>query len=110
MTFEFHSKIAGTTFSNCQKQLQSLHQGEELELVRETENVYDPNAIAIYKEGELNRLGYLPKDTAAKINEDVKEGRVLCTVSEITGGVEGKENIGCNIKLAINRPELDDAN
>ena len=101
-TFKFNSKIVGSTFiPGGQEALKALSIGQVLFLVREPDNEYDPNAIAIYN-GNVH-LGYLPKDTAAKINKDVADGLVQCEVAELTGGTAGKENRGCNILITIKR-------
>lgn len=102
--FEFHSKIKGTSFRNKDNSvLSSLKANDELTLVCEPENLYDKNAVAVYS-GKTH-LGYIPKETAPKIRDDVNKGIVKCFVSEITGGVAGRENIGCNILIKVNRPD-----
>ena len=92
----------GTSFDGRQQLIKNLSIGQALILVREPENEYDPNAIAIYNQSD-EHLGYVAKETAAKINNDVKQGNVVCTVAEITGGTAGKENFGCNITLFVTR-------
>lgn len=102
--FEFHTKINGTSFRpENLPTLKGLVKEQELSLLPEPTNKYDPNAIAIYLQDK--HLGYIPRDTAAKIVGDVNANTVKCVVSEVTGGVEGKENIGVNIKLIVNRPD-----
>ena len=101
--FNFHTKVEGSTFCNSQKIISELKQGEVLSVVPEPENKFDNNAIAVYHK-EI-RIGYIPKETAAKIVKDVTIGKVSCVVSEVTGGSGGKENYGCNIVLNIERSE-----
>lgn len=104
MVFKFNSKIKGTSFrGEVIETLKNLQPNQTLVLVREPENKFDINAIKIYRGNVF--LGYISKETAAKINKDVELGYVKCNVSEVTGGVEGKENYGCNILLEIDRPE-----
>ena len=55
------------------------------------------------KNDHETRVGYIPKDTAAKIQKDVISKNVLCIVSEITGGYDKKENYGCNIEIRVVR-------
>lgn len=101
-TFNFHTKIVGTSFrEGITESIKALQPNQTLILVREPNNEYDPNAVSVYRGGVM--LGYIPKETALKINNDVKEGRVRCTVSEVTGGTIGKDNYGVNILLEVTR-------
>lgn len=95
---EFHSKIVGTTFTNGQEVLKRfVNSGKVplLKLVPEPENEFDNKAIAVYlQEGE--RLGYLPRETAQGVFDDIALGaKFEVTVSELTGNVD--KNVGCNI-------------
>ena len=82
-SFEFHTKIVGTTFiPKSQERISTLENGMTLTLKCEPENKYDPNAVAVYTEDF--KLGFIPKETAAKINLDVSDGAVHCVVSEVT--------------------------
>lgn len=98
---EFFSKIVGTTFCDGQKELKDLNQGDKLILNREDNNPYDENAVAVYTD-YMVKLGYIPKETAKGLREQVKLwSNVEAEVSEITGGTAGKDNLGCNIKITI---------
>lgn len=99
---EFYSKIVGTTFCNGQEELKSLSEGESLIIHKEDNNPYDENAIAIYTD-YMVKLGYIPRDTAKNLREQVEDWSDVSTeVSEITGGKGDKTNRGCNIKITIN--------
>jgi len=102
-TFKFNTKIVGSTFCNSQQKISGLKQNDELRVVAEPENKFDPNAVAVYI--LETKLGYIPRETASKIVSDVVKNKVTCFVSEVTGGTGGKENYGCNIVLNIERPE-----
>ena len=102
--FKFNSKINGSTFVDPkQTALKSLSVNQVLKLVREHDNQYDKNAVAIYN--DETKLGYIPTGTAQKIAKDVEAGNVICTVAEITGGTTDKSNTGCNILLIVERKD-----
>ena len=44
----FYSKIVGVTFGDVQRYIERLHIGTILKVVREPDNPYDNNAIALY--------------------------------------------------------------
>jgi hypothetical protein len=95
---EFHSKIVGSTFCNSQDIIRGLKTGDVLELVQEKENLYDSHAVRIEKEGI--KLGYLPKDTAYGVSDNIESGEVYtATVSEVTG--RDKDNVGCNLLIIV---------
>jgi hypothetical protein len=99
-TFKFFSKLSGTSFEGRQDKINKLVEGEVLTLEGEPTNKFDANAIKVISK-EQGMLGYIPKDTAAKIVEDVKNNSVVCKVSQITGG--NGLSYGCNIELEIVR-------
>ena len=107
--FKFNSKIVGSTFRDGATELiKGLVPDQVLYLKHEADNAYDPNAIAIHLSSEMNsktHLGYIPKETAAKLVKDVQANNVICQVAQVTGGVSGKENVGCNTLLVVNRLE-----
>ena len=93
---KFYSKLVGTTFrQDGQKALSLMKQGDIITLITDYGNPYDNNAIkAIFKDVHI---GYIPKETAAKIKSDRGLNlNIRCTVSSITGGGWGM-NYGCNI-------------
>ena len=103
--FEFNSKIKGGSFiEDGELKLRALTKEQKLKLVREKDNKFDNNAIAVYN-NEI-KLGYIPKETAVKLVKDVEDDRVSCYVSEVTGGTVDKKNVGCNILIKVDR--LDD--
>lgn len=96
---EFYSKIVGTTFCDGQKEIKELERGDDLILNREDNNPYDENAVAVYTD-YLVKLGYLPKETAKGLRQQVKYWEnVSAVVAEITGGRD--KNFGCNIFIRI---------
>ena len=79
--------IAGVTFNNHQTLIRDLNENSDIYLIREPQNVYDPNAIRVVvrtndefsfeeimklskdciDENCIANIGYIPKDLASKI-------------------------------------------
>ena len=107
MNKEFHTKLAGVTKKNdeeesIQKILKSVadycHDGWELELEHEADNPWDQNAIKVFLDGD--HIGYIKRELAEELAPLVDQNRVEATLSEITGGEDGK-SYGCNILISI---------
>jgi len=99
-----HSKVNGTTFRPDLPWAQ-LRNGLRLELVREPTNEHDKNAIKVmFVE---YHLGYIPKDTAAKLAPLMDDGAIMfySRITDITGGVEEKENRGINLGIHFKKKE-----
>ena len=89
-----HSKLMGSTFRGGAKEvILTLEKDMALELVREPNNPYDPNAIKIMKGIQI---GYVKKELAVTLAPLMDVGRdVTCVVSEVTG--LDKKNQGVNL-------------
>lgn len=100
---EIRTKVAGVTQPGRQEIIRKrLKAGSPLLLVPEPENPVDPKAVAVYVPASMFKgsaqIGYLPRTRAEQIQELWAMGKKLTvTVSEVTGGVEGKETRGVNI-------------
>ena len=101
-----HTKIVGVTKENedgmpIQDILEELAdenvEGDELDLEHEFDNPYDENAIMVFHNGV--HIGYLSRDLAKKLVDDVDAGLVSAEIDEITGG--GNKSYGCNIAIKI---------
>ncbi|HZY98674.1 MAG TPA: helicase-related protein [Candidatus Baltobacteraceae bacterium] len=91
----FHTKIAGVSFEGRQDVLAGLREGVRLDLLREPNNVHDPNAIAVYY-GNL-QLGFIKRGIAAHIAPAIDAGeRYRARVASLTGGGAEKHR-GVNI-------------
>ncbi|MGQ9474676.1 MAG: HIRAN domain-containing protein [Actinomycetota bacterium] len=91
----FYSKVAGTSFH--QDALKRCKEGEPLRLVREPENPYDRNAIAVYSQSN-ELIGHIKRDLAAELAPLMDSGVPIdVRISELTGGTEDKPAVGCNI-------------
>lgn len=102
----FHTKLAGVTFEGRQDVLGRLAPGSPLRLVRQPDNEFDANAVAVLdphgdQVGFLNRrlAGVLASVIDAGVEYDVE-------VSEVTGGGESR-SLGVNV-LVVRRDLRDD--
>lgn len=99
LAYTFHTKVVGSTFCGGQELLHTISAGQEIKLIPEPDNKYDPNAIQIFISDD-DRLGYIPKETAPIIHEEWGRNRILkCKVAEITG--QGKANLGANLEIEV---------
>lgn len=110
--FHRYSKLAGVTFSNSETGMNrqriisklsrsgELSAGTELKLLREPNNRYDRNAIAVYSPGG-EQLGYLSRNDAANVAPKIDRGeKCKVIVQQVTGG--DAENVyGVNILIEI---------
>lgn len=95
----FHTKLAGVTYSNTGSNTESrqriirdlsragkLERGQELRLVQEPTNPYDNHAVAVFGP-DGRQLGYLPKEIARRVFDDMNRGAIYkIFVNEVTGG------------------------
>ena len=98
---QFYTKAVGVTFDNRQQFVEKLVPGQSLELVREKENAYDENAIAILADGQ--QIGYLKRSIARHLAPNMDQGvGYEAIVVQVTGTAE--RNWGVN--LFIRRTDL----
>lgn len=95
------TNLAGVTKSNAsgtpiQQILRTVTAGREICLVREPQNPYDPNAIAVYY-GSAG-IGYIKAELARELAPLIDSGAVIhAKVVRVTGG----RNRGCTVELTI---------
>lgn len=105
----FHTKIVGVTFEGRQEVIKKCcKEDDSLMLVRERDNKYDANAVAVYAdtsdyldEGHKlsSQIGYLNKDLAAEIAPIMDSGiSYKCVIENITGGSDGM-SYGVNVMV-----------
>ena len=63
-------KLAGASYRLDELQDDAFAPGRRLALVREPENEYDPNAVAVWDAGRRVQAGYVPADVAPEIGGD----------------------------------------
>ena len=96
----FNTKLAGVSFEGRQDIIAGVRVGHALELRREAENEYDPNAIGVWY-GTL-KLGFIKKEIARRLAPNIDAGeRYTAEVTALTGG--GSKAFGINIYVTRER-------
>jgi len=113
---DFKTKIHGVTHLDTHSGLNRqeiirrfVKPGTRLWLRSEPDNPVDPNTVAIWmdREGSLGRvksykLGYLSRERAQDMARNLEEGHSTAAwVLAVTGGREGKETLGVNIRVRV---------
>ena len=110
---QFYSKVAGVTAKNSDgKERQNYIYAfckprMKLILLREPENPYDPDAVAVWIKARALlfftsevQIGYLNSDISSEISQYIENGgRVEAEIKEVTGGTESKQSYGVNILI-----------
>ena len=113
----FHTKVAGVTFEGRQEVLKQLVAPCPLRLVRDPENAYDENAIAVCagaadasgQDRFSGQIGFLNARLATRLAPVIDEGVPYDAILEqVTGGEEGR-SYGANI-LVCRHDVADDEN
>ena len=103
---EFFTKVVGVTFEGRQDVIEGLRPDVAVELRREPNNTFDPNAIAVHF-GEL-QIGYLRKQIARRLAEKFDTGeRYRARIASVTGG--GARSSGVNLFITRDRPKRERA-
>ena len=92
---EFFTRIVGVTFTDRQKIIQEIQDGEAVELRREENNSFDRNAIGVYYNNSL--IGYLQARLARNLAPALDQNRVgyEAYVTQVTG--REKDYLGVNL-------------
>lgn len=97
----FVTKVMGVSFEGRQNMVAGLVPGGELELKRQPENQFDPNAVALYF-GSFH-IGYLRKEIAKHVAPLIDEGaHYRAVIEHVTGGPgsgQAEKNFGVNIRV-----------
>lgn len=80
--------VAGVTFEGRQEIIGWLIGNEPVQITPEPDNKYDKNALAILVafQGEIYHIGYVPKESAAKIAPAIDGEALSGKLLQITGG------------------------
>ncbi len=90
----FHTKIVGVSFEGRQDVAAGLRVDAALELVRQPDNPFDPNAIAVHF-GAL-QIGFISRGIATHVAPHIDAGvRYAARVASLTGG--GDKHFGVNV-------------
>lgn len=96
----YWEKLSGTSYR--QDVIDVLHGDEEIRLVAEPDNQYDPYAVRVEADGNL--VGYIPKGRNKEISDIIMSGdQVTIDDWNITGGVDGKL-YGINVHIILPVP------
>lgn len=84
----FYYKVVGVTFANPdgtsrQEIISKMQKGNPVSLVREPNNLYDPNAIAVYFGEE--QVGYIARGEAELLSQLMDLGGSLIAKAEAIG-------------------------
>lgn len=94
---KFITTVVGVTFDNRQEIISAMKKGDKLSLVREIENKYDNNAIAIYNL-KNTQIGYCNKQLSKLLAPLMDSGTIYeAEAVRIKGG--GDLNFGVDIKI-----------
>ena len=100
--YSFYTKIRGVAQVNSngskrQALIKHLKIGQPVFCIREPNNPYDKNAIAVY-DTEKNQLGYLSTDLADSFARDMDKGlKLTVTISSLTGGFLRKRGVNLHV-------------
>ena len=101
----FNTKVVGVSFEGRQEFLNDLAVGAKLKIVRQKDNEYDANAIAVTKEDGA-QIGFLNRYLAAQLAPAIDGGQEYeAEVTAITGAqeqeslLEEQKNLGVNIRI-----------
>ncbi|MFW6026674.1 MAG: HIRAN domain-containing protein, partial [Candidatus Woesearchaeota archaeon] len=93
---KLHTKVVGVTYENRQEYINLLSKNQILNLVRQPDNKYDKNAIAVFDND--TQIGFIKKELAKKLAPLIdKEEKFQCKVACVTG--QNKSNLGVNILI-----------
>lgn len=99
--YTINTKVAGVTFNGIQNVLPTLHSGMTISFIREPNNRYDKNAVAVICKG--NNIGHLSAELASDIAPIMDNGiPVTGKILNISGG--GRLSYGCNIEVTVYKP------
>ena len=102
----FHTKVVGVTKKNedgskRQEVIAGCKVGELVVLIRESENPYDSNAIAVYHSSR-KQIGFIAADLAEQLAPDLDSGQTISSrISDLTGGTPEKPSRGVNLEITV---------
>jgi hypothetical protein len=97
MTESWKFYVAGVQFHDAKKVINTMAEGEELNIEPEPDNKYDPNAVKLLY-GET-MVGYVPKKFSASVNGMLDIGEPLvCEITKVDPKAKTWEQIEVEIK------------
>lgn len=110
--FLFDCHLAGRKYHDVDLVWDELRVGMHLDLVKDTDNKFDPYAVAVVYtdvEDEQYLLGYIPKDKNRLLSDFLEMGwskLFTCTISKLAPDAHPENQIHLTIKLERN-PKMD---
>jgi hypothetical protein len=100
MLQSFETKIVGVTFDGRQSVCARLFSGARLLLVREPENLYDPNAIGVLFQGQ--KCGYIAQSIAKDLAQLMDSGKEM---EAVVRGLQGGGELSVGVDISIQERE-----
>lgn len=100
--------LAGAMYHDLDEVFEDLKIGTEVKLVRDLDNRFDPNAVAVVytKDGEDFLIGYIPRnenEVIAALLEMGWEKIFKCTISKIDPDAHYEQQIHLRISILRNQ-------
>lgn len=90
-------RLTGVTMGNRQIVISKMKKDDKLILVRDYNNEFDKNAIAVLKEDGTS-VGWIPRDIARIIAPEIDCGvKWQCNIDEILGNEETLRGVSINL-------------
>ena len=101
-TRSIETRVVGVTFENRQAVVALLTEGEQVSLIRDPENPFDPNAVKVVR-WDHQQIGFLDRELAKIMapRMDRYRGTFIATVSRITGGYYPGSSLGVMVKFYL---------
>ncbi len=101
--------LAGRQYHDADEVWNKLHVGTILKLVRDTDNRYDPNAVAVLFRDKENQedylLGYIPREDNREITNFLEMGWTdifECRINKISPDTHYEDQIRLTIRIKKN--------
>ena len=107
----FHTKLVGVTFEGRQELIEKVQPEDKLELVRDSANDFDRNAVAVVASRlrgiRGGQLGFLNRDLVRELAPAIDAGTPYkAVVADVTGGSSDTPSRGVNV--LITRADLEE--
>ena len=94
--------VAGVQHHELYKVIPSLKEGDELNLIPEPTNKFDPNAVAIKflinSTGQDVMIGYVPKKFSSDVSAALEVGDAKCIITKLNRDAKPWEQ--CEVKIS----------
>ena len=94
--------LRGTGYYEAAVKTGRFTPGAPITIVREPDNEYDANAIAVYAHGARNKAGYVPKGLAKRLARLLDSGADLVAIS-VRGSAAGRNTVTPHILVCERR-------